>query len=211
MVRHAERTGHLGGIAVAQIVAIVINIYLWVRRKLAQSAVTIEVRRMVRSAGFGGGCHWCTEAVFQSLRGVIDVNQGFIASRSPHDSFSEAVAVTWDPAVITFDDLIAVHLATHSSTSRHKMRGKYRSAVYVHEAADGEAAQRIIDMIARQTDSTFVTEVLSFQAFRPSDTQFKDYYVRNRNGPFCDAYIEPKLALLRRRFVGLQSEAAQDG
>ena len=165
---------------------------------------------MVQSAGFGGGCHWCTEAVFQSLRGVLEVNQGFIASGPPHDSFSEAVAVTWDPAIITFEDLIAVHLATHSSTSRHKMRGKYRSAVYVHDPADGEAAHRIIGRIAQQTDSAFVTEVLPFQAFKPSDARFKDYYARNRNGPFCEAYIEPKLALLRQRFVGLQSKAASD-
>lgn len=113
--------------------------------------------------------------------------------------------MTWDPAAITFDDLIAVHLATHSSTSRHKMRGKYRSAVYVHDPADGEAARRIIDMIVRQTDSAFVTEVLSFRTFRPSDPRFKDYYVRNREGPICEAYIEPKLARLRQHFVGLQS------
>ena len=160
---------------------------------------------MVLCAGGGGGCLWCAEAVCQSLRGVLEVNQGFIASESPHDSFSEAVAVTWDPAAITFDDLIAVHLATHSSTSRHKMRGKYRSAVYVHDPADGEAARRIIDMIVRQTDSAFVTEVLSFRTFRPSDPRFKDYYARNREGPFCEAYIEPKLARLRQHFVGLQS------
>lgn len=165
---------------------------------------------MVQSAGFGGGCHWCTEAVFQSLRGVMEVSQGFIASTSPHDSFSEAVAVTWDPALITFDDLIAVHLATHSSTSRHKMRGKYRSAIYVHDAADGEAARRIIDMIAQQTDCNIVTEVLSFEAFKPSDARFRDYYLRNRNGPFCETYIEPKLALLRRRFAGLRLETAPD-
>ena len=165
---------------------------------------------MIQSAGFGGGCHWCTEAVFQSLRGVMEVNQGFIASASPHDSFSEAVAVTWDPAAITFDDLIAVHLATHSSTSRHKMRGKYRSAVYVHEDADGAVARRIVDVIALQTSSAFVTEVLPFRAFRPSDARFKDYYARNRTGPFCEAYIEPKLALLRQQFVALQSEAAYD-
>lgn len=163
---------------------------------------------MIQSAGFGGGCHWCTEAVFQSLRGVMEVNQGFIASASPHDSFSEAVAVTWDPAAITFDDLIAVHLATHSSTSHHKMRDKYRSAVYVHEPADGEAARQIIATIARQTDSAFVTEVLPFQAFRPSDMRFRNYYARNRAGPFCETYIAPKLALLRQRFVGLQSDAA---
>ncbi len=159
-------------------------------------------------AGFGGGCHWCTEAVFQSLRGVLEVSQGFIASDAPHDSFSEAVAVTWDPAVIAFEDLIAVHLATHSSSSRHKMRGKYRSAVYVHDTADGADARRIINAIAEQTDSSFVTEILAFRAFKASDARFRDYYTRNREGPFCDAYIEPKLAMLRQRFAALQAGAA---
>ncbi|WBU64268.1 peptide-methionine (S)-S-oxide reductase [Paracoccus aerodenitrificans] len=187
-----------------------ININLWLRRNLAQSAVKVEVRLMIQSSGFGGGCHWCTEAVFQSLRGVMDVKQGFIASSPPHDSFSEAVAVTWDPALITFDDLIAVHLATHSSTSHHKMRGKYRSAIYVHDAVDGGAVRRIIDLIAQQTDSDIVTKVLSFEAFKPSDARFKNYYIRNRNGPFCEAYIEPKLALLRQRFASLQLEASTD-
>ena len=111
----------------------------------------------------------------------------------------------------TFDGLIAVHPATHSTTSRHKMCGKYRSAVYVHETADGGAAHRIIDMIARQTDSGLVTEALSLQAIRPSDTRFRDYYARSRSGPFYEAYIEPKLALLRQQFVGLQSETATGG
>lgn len=160
---------------------------------------------MIPSAGFGGGCHWCTEAVFQSLRGMVEVRQGFIAALPPNDSFSEAVAVRWDPAVMTFEDLIAVHLATHASTSAHKMRGKYRSAVYVHD--DGDAARRIIDAMAQQTGSAFVTEVLPFHAFRPSDARFQDYYARNREGPFCETYIEPKLTLLRQRFARLQSNA----
>ena len=163
---------------------------------------------MVQSAGFGGGCHWCTEAVFQSLRGVLEVNQGFIASESPYDSFSEAVAVTWDPAAITFDDLIAVHLATHSSTSRQKMRGKYRSAIYVHEPATAIAVRAAIERLGHETGSAFVTEVLPFRAFRESDPRFRDYYLRNRAGPFCESYIEPKLALLRQRFARLQVAAA---
>ena len=163
---------------------------------------------MIQSAGFGGGCHWCTEAVFQSLRSVMEVNQGFIASAPPHDSFSEAVAVTWDPAAITFDDLIAVHLATQSSTSRHKMRGKYRSAIYVHEPATAIAVRAAIERLGHETGSAFVTEVLPFRAFRESDPRFRDYYLRNRAGPFCESYIEPKLALLRQRFARLQVAAA---
>ena len=62
---------------------------------------------MLENAGFGGGCHWCTEAVFQSLRGVTEVAQGFIAADPPHQAYSEAVSVTWDPDLIGFD--VVVH------------------------------------------------------------------------------------------------------
>ena len=164
---------------------------------------------MVTNAGFGGGCHWCTEAVFQSLRGVTEVEQGFISSDPPHQAFSEAVSVTWNPELIGFDDLIAVHLATHASTSHHKMRGKYRSAVYVKDDAD--AARRIIADLAGQTGSVFVTTVLPFRAFKASDARFRNYYDRNREGPFCEAYIESKLALLRERFANLRQEVAASG
>ena len=162
---------------------------------------------MQRRAGFGGGCHWCTEAVFKSLQGIGEVKQGFISSDAPHDTFSEAVDVTWDDDQIGFDDLIAVHLATHASTSRHKMRGKYRSAVYVHSDEDAAEAWRILDRIATETDSVFVTEVMAHRDFKPSDQRFQDYYTKNREGPFCESYIEPKLALLRQRFAKLQTEA----
>lgn len=122
---------------------------------------------MLENAGFGGGCHWCTEAVFQSLRGVTEVAQGFIAADPPHQAYSEAVSVTWDPDLIGFDDLIAVHLATHASMSQHKMRGKYRSAVYVKSDARADHARRIIAELAEQTGSAFVTAVLPFAPSRP--------------------------------------------
>ncbi len=80
--------------------------------------------------GLGGGCFWCSEAVFQNLRGVAQVAQGFIYSHPPHDSLSEAVLVDFDPAQISLADLIEIHLRTHASTSQHSMRQKYRSAIY---------------------------------------------------------------------------------
>ena len=101
--------------------------------------------------GFGGGCHWCTEAVFQSLRGIVRVRQGFIAADPPYDGFSEAVAVAWDPVRISLEDLVAVHLATHASTSMHKMRGKYRSAIYVHEPATAIAVRAAIERLGHET------------------------------------------------------------
>ncbi|MEL6919372.1 MAG: peptide-methionine (S)-S-oxide reductase, partial [Bacteroidota bacterium] len=72
-----------------------------------------------KKIAFGGGCHWCTEAVFQSLRGVTLVEQGFVASTGEHKTFSEAVIVHYDDKAISKEDLIAVHLHTHKSTAAH--------------------------------------------------------------------------------------------
>jgi peptide methionine sulfoxide reductase MsrA len=91
-----------------------------------ESLMSAEVHRV----GFGGGCHWCTEAAFAALRGVIRVEQGFIRADAPDDNFSEAVLLTFRPEKISVGSLIEIHLRTHSSTSNHSMRRKYRSAVY---------------------------------------------------------------------------------
>jgi peptide-methionine (S)-S-oxide reductase len=156
---------------------------------------------LIERAGFGGGCHWCTEAIFQALAGVQDVEQGFISSTPPHAAFSEAVDVAFDPTAVTLADLIAVHLATHSSTANHSMRHKYRSAVYVHSADQAEAARSAIEALASEVGSEFVTLVLPFGEFKPSDERYHNYYRRNPARPFCEANIEPKLAVLRQRFA----------
>jgi peptide-methionine (S)-S-oxide reductase len=85
---------------------------------------------MKNKVGFGGGCHWCTEAVFQSLRGEIEVQQGWISSDKNEVSFSEAVVVYFDSNLISLQTQIEIHLMTHPSTSAHSMSGKYRSAIY---------------------------------------------------------------------------------
>lgn len=150
--------------------------------------------------GFGGGCHWCTEAVFQSLRGISNVEQGFIKSLAPHDSFSEAVVVTFDPEIIPLKILIDVHLRTHSSTSHHKMRGKYRSAVYVFAHDQAKAVQQHINAAQGDFDEPIVTMTLPFVGFDPSPERFQRYYETNAGKPFCTTYIDPKLSEIRRFF-----------
>lgn len=157
----------------------------------------------LQSIGFGGGCHWCTEAVFQSLRAVHSVGQGFIRSDTPHESWSEAVEVTFEPDKITLEDLLAVHLATHASTSEHKMRGKYRSAVYTFDPDQHAAIQSELERLSAETDTPFVTHVLMHRGFKPSDDRFHNYYATDPDRPFCQAYIDPKLAKLRARFSQL--------
>ena len=151
-------------------------------------------------AGFGGGCHWCTEAVFQSLRGVATVEQGWIRSAPPHDAESEAVRVAFRPDEIGLDVLIEIHLRTHSSTSDHAMRTKYRSAVYTTTGAQRAAASRILTALSDRTGDAYVTRVLPFVGFRLNDPAFLNYYGTRPDAPFCTTYIDPKLAELRRHY-----------
>ena len=153
----------------------------------------------MNSVGFGGGCHWCTEAVFQPLRGVSEVHQGFIRADPPHDAWSEAVRVVFDPRRISLRDLLSVHLLTHASTSDHSMRGKYRSAVYVDDAAQRRVFETLLARISVETGERFVTQVLILRGFRPSDERFWNYYRSDPERPFCQTYIAPKLARLRDR------------
>ncbi len=162
-----------------------------------------EFSTMISRVGFGGGCHWCTEAVFQTILGVIHVAQGFIRSSAPDDSFSEAVIVTYDASKIDLRSLTEIHLRTHASTSAHKLRGKYRSAVYVYDDDQKSRAIQILDALREEFESPLVTRVLEFQEFKPSDERFQNYYRNGPERPFCKTYIDPKLAMLRKKFSAL--------
>ena len=160
-------------------------------------------------AGFGGGCHWCTEAVFQPLAGVREVRQGFIAADPPDDGWSEAVEVVYDPERIALRDLVAVHLGTHASGSDHSRRGKYRSAVYLTGAGEQAACAALIDGFAAELETGLVTRALRHRGFRPSDARFHDYYRSGPERPFCQSYIAPKLARLRARHAALLEPEAR--
>lgn len=152
------------------------------------------------SIGFGGGCHWCTEAVFAALRGVDNVSQGFISSETPHDTFSEAVVVEFDPDRIPLAALIEIHLRTHASTSNHKMRGKYRSAIYFTSLSQAEQARDHLAVLQGEFEEQLVTQVLPLVDFQSSDEKFKNYYEKYTDGPFCTRYIDPKLDWLTSEF-----------
>ncbi|MBT2159825.1 peptide-methionine (S)-S-oxide reductase [Zobellia barbeyronii] len=148
----------------------------------------------------GGGCHWCTEAVFQSLKGVTKVEQGFISSTGNYSAFSEAIIVHFNPIVIDLKDLIEIHLHTHKSTSNHSMRNKYRSAVYTYSSDQTNEAHHILNELQTSFDDTLITKVFPFKAFKPSQKEFKNYYYNNPEKPFCQKHINPKLQLLLAKY-----------
>ncbi|WP_296385036.1 peptide-methionine (S)-S-oxide reductase [Winogradskyella sp.] len=155
-----------------------------------------------KKIGFGGGCHWCTEAVFQSLIGIIDVQQGWIASDGEHNTLSEAVIIDYDDTLIPLEVLIEIHLNTHKSTSEHSMRKKYRSAIYVFSKEEEEEnkIKNILEILQSKFENKLITQVLQFSEFKPSREAITNYYYKNPQKPFCETFINPKLKLLLERF-----------
>jgi len=150
--------------------------------------------------GFGGGCHWCTEAVFQVLKGVEKVEQGWVASEGDQNYFSEAIIVHFNPNEIHLKVLLEVHLRTHKSTSIHSMRKKYRSAVYSYDSNQKLVIMSIMDELQKDFDEQIITEIISFKAFKASREAIQNYYVKNPKKPFCKRYIDPKLKMLLSKF-----------
>jgi len=146
--------------------------------------------------------------VFQALRGVSKVEQGYIKSLAPHDSYSEAVVVTFEPKDIPLDVLVNVHLRTHSSMSVHKMRGKYRSSVYAFSETQADIVRANIKKLQREFKRPIITMTLPFDGFKPSSEQFQDYYRTNMGRPFCRTYIDPKLSEIRQQFGNYYEHAA---
>jgi peptide-methionine (S)-S-oxide reductase len=148
----------------------------------------------------GGGCHWCTEAVFQSLLGVIKVEQGYVASTGDNSSFSEAVIVYFNSEEISLKTLIEIHLHTHKSTSNHSMRTKYRSAVYTFSEIQKQEVEHIVETFRKLLEKKLITQVFPFHNFKASRTEITNYYYKNPKKPFCESFINPKLKLLLDQF-----------
>ena len=133
--------------------------------------------------------------------GVGVVEQGFINSTPPHDTMSEAVIVHYDANQIDLAVLIEAHLRTHASTSNHSMREKYRSAVYTFDHAQAVATMGVLNKLAPDFENNLITQVLPFESFAASEARFQRYYETDPDRPFCQRYIDPKLAMLRQRFA----------
>ena len=155
----------------------------------------------MQKVGFGGGCHWCTEAIFDSLKGVIQVEQGWISSTHQDATTpSEAVIVHYDEQKISLETLTEIHLHTHNATSNHTFREKYRSAVYTFDSDQEVEAQNILKQMQKLFDKPLVTKVYPFGTFKLNDEKYLNYYKSNPEKPFCQVRIEPKLKILLEKY-----------
>lgn len=171
------------------------------------------------TATLGGGCFWCTEAVFQGLKGVERVVSGYAGGTVAFPTYemvclgntghAEVVQISFDPEVITFEDILAVFWRTHDPTTRnrqgHDSGTQYRSIILYHDEAQRIAAEKS----RREADASgcwtapIVTEIVPFNAFYPADPRHHDYYRTHPEEAYCQVVIDPKLAKLRREFRDL--------
>lgn len=173
---------------------------------------------------FAGGCFWCLDAAFRKLRGVTDVTSGYIGGHTPNPTYesvcsgstghAEAIAVEFDPSIITYRDLLTVLFGFHDPTTVNRQGNdigtQYRSAVFPIDAAQESEVHAMIDELTR--NETFsrpiVTSIEPMAEFYPAETYHQDYYRKNPNQGYCSAVISPKLAKLRQHFSTLLKDEA---
>jgi len=168
-------------------------------------------------ATLGGGCFWCLEAVFERLEGVERVVSGYAGGTRPHPSYeqvcsgatghAEVVQVTFDPARLSYRDLLRIFFAVHDPTTLNRQGAdlgtQYRSVVYYHSDAQHDTAREVIrELEADGTWQGIVTEVAPAPAFYPAESYHQQYYRRNPAAGYCQAVIAPKVAKLRQHYAG---------
>jgi peptide-methionine (S)-S-oxide reductase len=174
-------------------------------------------------AVFGGGCFWCTEAVFQLLKGIKGVMPGYAGGKMDAPSYedvsegdtghAEVIQVTFDPSVIAYKDLLTVFFASHDPTTLNRQGAdvgtQYRSAIFTTTPKQQEEAEAYIKEInaSGEMGNPVVTEVKPLDAFYPAEGYHHSYYKKNAGAPYCEVVINPKLEKVKQKFAKLLDEA----
>ena len=167
----------------------------------------------METATLAGGCFWCLEAAFMDLRGVHRVESGYSGGQMENPSYeavcggrtghAEVVQIDFDPALVSFRDLLDVFFTIHDPTTRDRQGAdvgpQYRSAIFYHSDAQKTVAEQVVaGLEADGVWSGIVTEIAPFSRFWPAEAYHRDYYNRNTSQPYCRAVIAPKIAKLRK-------------
>lgn len=170
-------------------------------------------------AYFAGGCFWCTEAVFQRLKGVQEVVPGYMGGTIKNPAYrevcsgrtghAEAIKVTFDANLITYDELVAIFFSTHDPTTLNRQGAdvgtQYRSAIFCTDSAQRDTAERIIQELTNQSvfDSPIVTEINDEVPFYLAEEEHQNYYNEHGQQPYCQAVISPKIQKFIQQYQSL--------
>lgn len=171
---------------------------------------------MTEKATLAGGCFWCLEAVYLDVRGVEKVESGYAGGKTRNPTYddvcsgstghAEVVQLTYDPAVITFRELLEIFFTIHDPTTLNRQGAdtgtQYRSAIFYHSAEQKAEAESVIATLTagKVFSSPIVTQVAPLDRFYPAEEYHRDYYRRNPNQGYCRVVIEPKVSKLRKHW-----------
>ncbi len=168
------------------------------------------------TATLAGGCFWCTEAIFKRLKGVTSVTSGYAASKVENPSYeqvcsgrtgaAEAIQLTFDPSIISYEKLLEIFWHTHDPTTLNRQGNdagtQYRSAIFYNDDEQKQIA--LASKAALEKSGSYkkpvVTEIVPFTNFYPAEDYHTDYYERNRYQPYCTVVIDPKVKKLLKEY-----------
>jgi peptide-methionine (S)-S-oxide reductase len=166
---------------------------------------------------FGNGCFWCTEAIFQSLKGVISVTSGYTGGHTKNPSYmdicngdtghAEVIQIEYDADVLSFDELLLVFFKTHNPTTRNRQGNdigtQYRSAVFYHTDEQRQNTEAMIQRLTEEKvfEKPIVTEVTAATEFYKAEDYHQNYYNDNPQKPYCAFVIQPKLNKFVKEFT----------
>ena len=165
----------------------------------------------------GGGCFWCTEAVFERVRGVTQVQSGYCNGAALQPTYeqvctgrtghNEVVRLTFEPAIISVQQILEIFFAIHDPTTLNRQGNdvgtQYRSGIYFHTPEQQQVAQAMLEQLAQERvfDAPLTTELLPEQNFWPAEDYHAQYYARNPSQGYCAAVVGPKVAKFRQTFT----------
>lgn len=168
-------------------------------------------------ATLGGGCFWCLEAVFDDLGGVLDVVSGYSGGHVPHPDYkrvctgttghTEVVQVTFDPKVITYQEILEVFFSIHNPTTRNRQGNdigtQYRSAIFYHTPAQKTTAEQVMADLSAQAvwPDPLVTELVPLDVFYPAEDYHQEYFKRNPYQGYCQVVVAPKVTKFRKKYA----------
>jgi peptide-methionine (S)-S-oxide reductase len=180
---------------------------------LASNAVTPPSR--LETATFGGGCFWCLEAAFDEVAGVSKVVSGYAGGRTDHPTYkdvcsgdtghAEVVQITYDPAVVSYDELLDIFFSMHDPTTVDRqgddVGSQYRSIILTQDDGQQATARALIARLTAEKvfDRPIVTTVEPLVTFFPAEEYHQDYYRRNPSQGYCQVVIAPKMAKFRQQ------------
>lgn len=173
-------------------------------------------------AVFGGGCFWCTEAVFKMMRGIEKVIPGYAGGSIPHPTYeqvsegetghAEVVYLEYDPALVSYNSLLTVFFGSHDPTTLNRqgndVGAQYRSVIFYTTPEQQQEAVRFIEEmnVSNSAGAPVVTEVVPFDTFYEAEDYHKNYYANHPNAGYCQIVISPKLEKVQRKYAELLKE-----